>query len=308
MGVAHFEDVVAEGVCELAVVVEVILAGHGRGAGSLPGTEMNFVNVHRGLLDIGFRAVFEPCGIGPGERFRIGDDSRVGWAQFRAPRIGIEFGENIAVFRTDFIRERQIRFCVAAAVPAVEVSDDGDAFGVGRPDGEADSACTVDGDAMRAHHLVNLAVFAGVEEMDVHLADSGEEGIRIAGTESCFVREVFFHFITEEFADGKFRGEETVGVDFFQDGGCPGVVAENLDGFRHVVENADDDISAGGGVHAEHGMRIGHASFQQRTEFFGLRNQRICFLFSRHPAPPAIRDQRLRTSCSCLRCARRRRR
>ena len=161
---------------------------------------------------------------------------------------------------------------------------------------------------MRAHHLVNLAVFAGVEEMDVHLADSGEEGIRIAGTESCFVREVFFHFITEEFADGKFRGEETVGVDFFQDGGCPGVFAENLDGFRHGVENADDDISAGGGVHAEHGMRIGHASFQQRTEFFGLRNQRIGFLFSRHPAPPAIRDQRLRTSCSCLRCARRRRR
>ena len=36
------------------------------------------------------------------------------------------------------------------------------------------------GDAVRAHHLIDLVVFAGVEEIDVHLADGGEEGIGIS--------------------------------------------------------------------------------------------------------------------------------
>ena len=285
---------------------------------------MNFVNVHRRLLNIIFCAGFEPCGIGPGERFGIGDDSGVGGTHFGAPRIGVELGEDIAVFCADFIfvdfagldsREEKLpdaggaeqahRF--AAAVPAVEVADNGDAVGVGRPDGEADAARTIDGDAVRAHHLIDLVVFAGVEEIDVHLADGGEEGIGIADTERGSVGETFFHFVTEEFADGEFRRKESVGVNFFQDGGCPGVFSADLDGFRHGVENTDDNISAGCGMHAEHGMRIDHAPFQQRTELFRLRNQRICFLFSRDPAPPEIRDQRSRTSCSCLRCARRRR-
>ena len=49
---------------------------------------------------------------------------------------------------------------MAGAVPLIEVADDGDIVGVGRPDGEADAVSVAFAHQMRAQHAVTFVVRA----------------------------------------------------------------------------------------------------------------------------------------------------
>ena len=55
-------------------------------------------------------------------------------------------------------------------VPVVEAADDGDALGVGGPDGEANAAL----DEVRAEEAVGAAMLAHVEEIEVELGKGPE--------------------------------------------------------------------------------------------------------------------------------------
>jgi len=58
-------------------------------------------------------------------------------------------------------------------VPAIEIANDGDALGIGRPDGEPGAGTAVEGDEVGTHLLIEAVVAALVEKMEVHV---GEEG------------------------------------------------------------------------------------------------------------------------------------
>ena len=70
---------------------------------------------------------------------------------------------------------------VAAAVPVVEVADDPHAAGVGRPDRErrpGHRAVLLD---VRAEHLPQVLVPALADQVQVHLAQAGQEAVRVVG-------------------------------------------------------------------------------------------------------------------------------
>ena len=121
-----------------------------------PGTGMHFVNRHRprkAVVAVGMR---HPFLVVPAVMVQVIDDRRVMRTFFgiKADRVG--FGENIVLLRFDFVF---VNFALAqtgdenvphaagrifahdagAAVPVVEIADHRNAFGVRRPDGEADA-------------------------------------------------------------------------------------------------------------------------------------------------------------------------
>src|SRR5581483_3070255 len=70
---------------------------------------------------------------------------------------------------------------VAAAVPAVEIADDGDASGVRRPDREAYALDVAVLHLLRAEHASDLAMIAFGEQIQIHVAEQHAEGIWILG-------------------------------------------------------------------------------------------------------------------------------
>ena len=73
----------------------------------------------------------------------------------------------------------QLAHRVHAAVPAVEIADDADPPGVGRPDGEGAAAHAADLLEVRAELVVEAVVIALGEEVQVEFAQDRPEGIRV---------------------------------------------------------------------------------------------------------------------------------
>src|SRR5262249_61080620 len=65
-----------------------------------------------------------------------------------------------------------------AAVPQVEVADDADAFGVGRPDGEVHAVGLADAHQVRAELLVDTRMAALCGQAEVGLGDDAAVAIR----------------------------------------------------------------------------------------------------------------------------------
>jgi hypothetical protein len=70
---------------------------------------------------------------------------------------------------------------VRAAVPVVEVADDGDRLRGRRPDGERGAAHAVELEHVRAQLLPQLLVAALADEVQVELADRRQEPVRVLG-------------------------------------------------------------------------------------------------------------------------------
>ncbi len=66
-----------------------------------------------------------------------------------------------------------------ARIPAVEIADDGDPAGVGRPDGEGDAGDAFDLTRMGAELLVAAVVRALGQQMDVEVAQHEREAIGV---------------------------------------------------------------------------------------------------------------------------------
>ena len=69
---------------------------------------------------------------------------------------------------------------MAASIPAVEVTDERDALGVGGPDGEVNPIDPVDAPQVRPQVIVGPQVGAFVEEVLVVAAQLRPEGVGIA--------------------------------------------------------------------------------------------------------------------------------
>lgn len=67
-----------------------------------------------------------------------------------------------------------------AAIPVIEIADDTDALGVGRPDGKACAGDAVDGAELAAELVVDASFVAFTEQIKIRFAQSREEGIGIA--------------------------------------------------------------------------------------------------------------------------------
>ncbi len=70
-----------------------------------------------------------------------------------------------------------------AAVPAVEVADNADAFGAGSPRGEVNAANAFESDDMGAEFFVSVVVAAFTHQVKVELAQNNGEGIGIENLE-----------------------------------------------------------------------------------------------------------------------------
>ena len=60
---------------------------------------------------------------------------------------------------------------MGVGVPAVEVADNGNAFGIGGPDREIGTGLAIVRDQVRAKLLVETVVAALVKEMEVHIGE-----------------------------------------------------------------------------------------------------------------------------------------
>ena len=131
----------------------------------LPGSEMNFIDGHRFLFQIGSLTGGYPFFIGPVEAVQIGYDGGGMRAQLCLVRIGIGFQESQSALRLDFIfincSFAQIRHedfknsgipetthRIAAAIPQIEVAYQADAHRVWRPDRKISSLYSVYGHRM----------------------------------------------------------------------------------------------------------------------------------------------------------------
>ena len=65
-----------------------------------------------------------------------------------------------------------------ASVPAVEVADDADAMGVGRPDGEVDAVGAADAQRVRAELVVDAGVVALAEQVEIEVGDDAAVAVR----------------------------------------------------------------------------------------------------------------------------------
>src|SRR5690606_12962170 len=70
---------------------------------------------------------------------------------------------------------------VPATVPAVEITHHRDPTGIGRPDREAAARHATGHPGLRAEAAAEPAVVALVEQVDIHLAQLGTEGIGVLG-------------------------------------------------------------------------------------------------------------------------------
>ena len=71
------------------------------------------------------------------------------------------------------------RIGVHAAVPAVEVADDADAIGVGRPHREVHAGRAADRDAVRAELVERAMVRAFAEQVQIEIGEHAAVAIRI---------------------------------------------------------------------------------------------------------------------------------
>ena len=103
-----------------------------------------------------------------------------------------------------------------AAVPMVEVTDHGHTLGIGRPDGKVGAGHAAELHHMCAKLLVHFVMRAFIEEINVHLAEHGTEGISVL-LSPCFPVAFHFKHVVERLLNSAQHGlKQTVRMDFSQ--------------------------------------------------------------------------------------------
>lgn len=104
---------------------------------------------------------------------------------------------------------------VAAAVPIVEITDDGDALRVWRPDGEMDALGAVMLDEVGAHLVEQAQVRALAGEIIIHRSEHRTEAVGIGdGPFGIAAPGAVTHRL--ELGEGNRAGEDAVGMELFQ--------------------------------------------------------------------------------------------
>ena len=151
MGVALLLHIGGQPLGQIAIGQVAVGLGHAH-----PGTEVHLVDRHRAGQEIGLGPLRQPGGVAPGVLVDVPHDGGRLGAHLRKEALGIGLLDQGARLRLDLVlveralaqlRDEQLPDAGAAAlahrvrpaVPAVEVADDADALGVGRPDGEDDA-------------------------------------------------------------------------------------------------------------------------------------------------------------------------
>ena len=195
MGEAHVDGIGDQPVAEFVPGEEAATIG---AVAAHPGPEVHLIGRHRLAVLCAIGAGLQVEVVAPGEMADTGDDGGGGGAQFRAEAEGVGLQrQQMAVAADDLVFIDHaladigdedlpqagidaLAHLVATAVPGVEVADDGDAPGIGGPDGEMYAADVfMDGD-MGAEPVVELAVGAFEQEVIIHRAKDRAEGIGVA--------------------------------------------------------------------------------------------------------------------------------
>lgn len=117
---------------------------------------------------------------------------------------------------------------MAPAVPAVEVADHADAFGVRRPDGETYTGNTVDLVQMGSQHAVEMPVPAGREQAEVEVRDQRRKAVGI---------------VDEVFMVGAVAPAEAVAVGYGAGCAAPFEQVGALDALEGEVALDDGDLA-----------------------------------------------------------------
>src|SRR5215471_10317711 len=128
---------------------------------------MHLVNTEGRTKHVALATLIQPGFIGPGEFASIPDYGGILGRRLEKETIGIGFKQDMAVQITDFVfvqgafaharykdlpntRGTERTHLVKPAVPVIEIADDANALGVGRPDGKAGAGHTINGAQLRA--------------------------------------------------------------------------------------------------------------------------------------------------------------
>ena len=152
-----------------------------------PGTEVDFINGHRLVKSIIFFTIVHPVLIFPVIVVQI-INYRCGFgADFAPEGQRVRFDQNVIFLSFDFIfinfafinsgnkniphaAGRMLAHHINAAVPVIEISDNGNTFGIRRPNGKTDTAHAVHFLHMRAEFFIHVKVIAFSEKVDVNIA------------------------------------------------------------------------------------------------------------------------------------------
>jgi hypothetical protein len=165
---------------------------------------------------------------------------------------------------------------MTTAVPEIEVADDADATGVGRPDGKADAGDAVEFADVSAELQVFLVVSAFADEMKIEIGEQRRERVRVGEFVGRSRRERRAETIGRE----RLRGSK--GKESFEESG--GVNARGEEGFAAFEKNENlagvgmkntNGKSRGAGVRmrAEHVMGVAMYGANNFFDFDGLSAQ-----------------------------------
>ena len=179
-----------------------MLVGHAR-----PRAEVDFVDRHRAVEPgLAAGAIDEPLRVAP-RVVGLRDDRRRQRRQLEAEAVGIGLEQQLAELRRSNLELVVLAVAragdedlpdaarlepphrVDAAVPRVEVADDADALGVGRPDAEMHAGGLADAHRVRAELVVDARVLALREQVGVVLGDDAAVAIRVVDLDRVPVRD-----------------------------------------------------------------------------------------------------------------------
>ena len=270
MRIAHFPNVIRQRNGKFAVVVERLFHLGQFQPGAAPCSEVYFIYVHGAVDRIRRGTLLHPRIVGPLKRLRLRDDAGVVRTQLRTTGVRVELQDDgpVRTFHLEFIyvaglEARDEEFPDAGkpehahrmspTIPAVEVADHGNALCVWRPHRERNALDSAEIPDMRSHYIVNALVFALIKQVNVHLAECGQEAVRIGRSERA-VRILLFDFIREQILPSR---EETCEnpLFIFPRRGITLVSGKDRDGFRLGIVDTDHN-SARYLMHAEELVRI----------------------------------------------------
>src|SRR5215813_3894525 len=116
-----------------------------------------------------------------------------------------------------------------AAVPAVEIADDADAFCGWSPDSEVRAGDSVDGLCVRAELFVGVVVAAFGHEVKIEIAELVGECVGVDEFERDAFVSAALNFVTAGFGGGGLAGgpcgfEEAFGAEFYSVGNFGGIL------------------------------------------------------------------------------------